>query len=135
MTKRMLQGGCRQNRPTMWAPSNRLFVFLVAALLLLTGSTEGFSLSMMSGTPTTTTMSHQASSSSDKGVAIIAGATGYIGRSVVRESVRQGYHTVALVRDIQKVKSSEIYAKFFQGAQVVECDVSDPNLVLEVRTR
>lgn len=30
---------------------------------------------------------------------VIAGASGYIGKSVVRESVRQGYKTIALVRD------------------------------------
>jgi hypothetical protein len=40
-------------------------------------------------------------------VTVIAGATGYIGKSTVRESVRQGYRTVALVRDKKKVESDE----------------------------
>ena len=59
---------------------------------------------------------------------VIAGATGYIGKSTVRESVRQGYKTVALVRDKSKVESDEgklLYGTFFEGAEVVECDVCD----------
>ena len=61
-------------------------------------------------------------------VTVIAGATGYIGKSTVRESVRQGYRTVALVRDKKKVESDEgklLYGTFFEGADVVECDVCD----------
>eukprot|EP00559_Dactyliosolen_fragilissimus_P005201 CAMPEP_0184859688 /NCGR_PEP_ID=MMETSP0580-20130426/4670_1 /TAXON_ID=1118495 /ORGANISM="Dactyliosolen fragilissimus" /LENGTH=402 /DNA_ID=CAMNT_0027356473 /DNA_START=36 /DNA_END=1244 /DNA_ORIENTATION=- len=59
---------------------------------------------------------------------IIAGASGYIGKNTVRESVRQGYNTIALVRDASKVKSPEgklLYGQFFEGAEVVECDVCD----------
>merc|ERR1719162_1670567 len=61
--------------------------------------------------------------------AVIAGATGYIGKSVVRESIRQGYKTIALVRDKSKVGSKEgkaLYGQFFEGAEVVECDVTNP---------
>lgn len=68
-------------------------------------------------------------STSTRGTAIIAGATGYIGKSVVRESVRQGYKTFALIRDKKKVDSAEgekLYGDFFEGAQVIEVDVSDP---------
>lgn len=54
--------------------------------------------------------------------AIIAGATGYIGKAVVRESVRQGYNTIALVRDASKADN---YKTFFEGAEVVQCDVQD----------
>lgn len=54
--------------------------------------------------------------------AIIAGATGYIGKAVVREAVRQGYNTVALVRDASKADN---FKTFFEGAEVVECDVQD----------
>jgi NmrA-like family len=67
---------------------------------------------------------------------VIAGATGYIGKSTVRESVRQGYHTVALVRDIKKVQTPEgqrLYDKCFDGAEVVECDVSDLIQLVKVR--
>lgn len=67
-------------------------------------------------------------------VAVIAGATGYIGKSTVRESVRQGYKTVALVRDKKKVESDEgklLYGTFFEGADVVECDVCDPEKLTE----
>mmetsp|Transcript_4620 Transcript_4620/g.10435 ORF Transcript_4620/g.10435 Transcript_4620/m.10435 type:complete len:395 (+) Transcript_4620:6199-7383(+) len=67
-------------------------------------------------------------------VAVIAGATGYIGKSVVRESVRQGYKTVALVRDKSKVESEQgklLYGTYFEGADVVECDVCDPDKLTE----
>ena len=68
--------------------------------------------------------------------AVIAGATGYIGKSTVRESVRQGYKTIALVRDKSKVESSEgamLYGQFFEGAEVVECDVCNPEQLTKVR--
>ena len=91
--------------------------FLAAVLAIWTTSlmmsVQAFSLSMTSA----------------KGTTVIAGATGYIGKSVVRESVRQGYHTVALVRSAKKVESMEgqrLYGEFFQDAEVIECDVSDP---------
>jgi NADP-dependent 3-hydroxy acid dehydrogenase YdfG len=67
---------------------------------------------------------------------VIAGSTGYIGKSVVRESVRQGCNTIALVRDKSKVESPEgqaLYGTFFQGATIVECDVTDPQQVEQVR--
>lgn len=60
--------------------------------------------------------------------AVIAGATGYIGKSVVRESVRQGYKTIALVRDKEKVNNKQgkaLFGQFFEGAEVVECDVTN----------
>jgi len=61
--------------------------------------------------------------------AIIAGATGYIGKSVVREAVRQGYNTVALVRDASKADN---YKGFFDGAEVVECDVQNADALTKV---
>jgi short-subunit dehydrogenase len=60
--------------------------------------------------------------------AVIAGASGYIGKATVRESVRQGYNTIALVRDLKKVQSEEgklLYGRFFEGAKLVEADVCD----------
>lgn len=76
------------------------------------------------------------SSSGNKGgkIAVVAGATGYIGKAVVRESVRQGYKTIALVRDKSKVQSDEgqmLYGTFFEGAEVVECDVGDADKLTE----
>jgi len=65
---------------------------------------------------------------------VIAGASGYIGKSTVRESVRQGYNTIALVRDKSKITSSEgkmMYGQFFEGATVVECDVCDPDALTQ----
>lgn len=58
--------------------------------------------------------------------AVIAGASGYIGKSVVHDAVRQGYKTYALVRDKKAcMENQESYGTFFRGAEVVECDVSD----------
>jgi hypothetical protein len=67
---------------------------------------------------------------------VIAGATGYIGKNVVRESVRQGYNTIALVRDANKVTSKEgqaLYKQYFDGATIVECDVTDLDQLETVR--
>lgn len=74
-------------------------------------------------------------SSSDNGkIAVVAGASGYIGKSTVRESVRQGYKTIALVRDKSKVENEQgqaLYGTFFEGAEVVECDVCDADKLTE----
>ena len=72
----------------------------------------------------------------ERGTVVVAGATGYIGKSTVRESVRQGYKTVALVRNLDKVRSESgqrLYSDFFHGAQVVECDVTDRKQLEVVR--
>lgn len=77
-----------------------------------------------------------AASNNKNKVNVVAGATGYIGKSVVRESIRQGYQTVALVRDADKVQGPEgkaLYGEFFEGAQVVQCDVTNPDELLKVR--
>ena len=72
----------------------------------------------------------------------MAGATGYIGRAVVQESVRQGYQTIALVRNIEQVQSQQQQqqqqqkqqqSNFFEGATLVECDVTNAEQVNEVR--
>ena len=60
--------------------------------------------------------------------AIIAGATGYIGKSTVREAVRQGYQTFALVRDKKSVfseKGKKSFDDFLKGAEIIECDVTN----------
>jgi divinyl chlorophyllide a 8-vinyl-reductase len=62
------------------------------------------------------------STSSDKKRVVIVGATGYIGKFVVRESVRRGYETVAVSRTLQ-IGSKEI----FDGAEIVVADVTDEN--------
>ena len=100
-------------------------VLLLALLLCAPTTTDAFSLRMMATT----------SPNANK-VNIVAGATGYIGKSVVRESVRQGYQTVALVRDASKVTSPEgkaLYGEFLEGAKLVECDVTNPDQLLKVR--
>mmetsp|Transcript_18139 Transcript_18139/g.45105 ORF Transcript_18139/g.45105 Transcript_18139/m.45105 type:complete len:370 (+) Transcript_18139:95-1204(+) len=95
----------------------RQFTLGALSLLICLQQAAAFSLSMSSaavGTGKT---------------AVIAGATGYIGKSVVRDSVRQGYKTIALVRDKSKVESAEgklMFGQFFEGAELVECDVTNP---------
>lgn len=59
---------------------------------------------------------------------VVAGATGYIGKSTVRESVRQGYNTIALVRDLEKIENAQgqaLYGQYYEGAKLVQCDVCD----------
>lgn len=60
---------------------------------------------------------------------LVAGATGYIGRAVVREAVRRGYDTYALVRNATAVRDDPggvaQYRAAFHGATVLECDVAD----------
>ena len=70
----------------------------------------------------------------------VAGATGYIGRAVVAECVKQGYNTIALVRNATYVTSTadgkDRYAESFKGAHVLEADVEDAteltNLIAQV---
>jgi divinyl chlorophyllide a 8-vinyl-reductase len=52
----------------------------------------------------------------------IVGATGYIGKAVVRESVRRGYATRAVVRDSSRASKEPK----FSGADLVEADVCSP---------
>ena len=52
---------------------------------------------------------------------VIVGSTGYIGKAVVRESVRRGYPTTAIMRDIAKGQSEPK----FEGATLQEFDVQD----------
>lgn len=55
---------------------------------------------------------------------VVAGSTGYIGRAVVRESIKRGYNTIALVRNPAKI-SPDTIKNYFPGAQIVQCDVED----------
>ena len=97
-------------------------ILLVAAVLA--ASVSGFATPgrivgrTKQGTATSTSLD------ASKGTAVIAGATGYIGKNTVRECVRQGYKTIALVRDAKKCNEMA-FTDFFDGAEVVECDVTD----------
>ena len=53
---------------------------------------------------------------------LVAGATGYIGRSVVRELVAQGIPTAALVRSFDMPEKT---AECLRGATSIQCDVLD----------
>jgi len=66
---------------------------------------------------------------------VVAGATGYIGKSTVRESVRQGYNTIALVRDLEKIENAQgqaLYGQYYEGAKLVQCDVCDAEALTKV---
>ena len=52
---------------------------------------------------------------------LVAGATGYIGRQVVKECVRRGIRTCALVRDQNAL--STVTAAALKGSQIIECNV------------
>ena len=51
---------------------------------------------------------------------VVVGASGYIGKAVVREAVRRGYDTTAVVRDPSRSEPK------FAGARVVRADVCQP---------
>ena len=51
----------------------------------------------------------------------VVGSTGYIGKAVVRESVRRGYPTTAVMRDISKGQKEDK----FKGAELKQFDVQD----------
>eukprot|EP01038_Epipyxis_sp_PR26KG_P011617 gene11617-15556_t len=59
-------------------------------------------------------------SAATKPQVVIAGASGYIGKFVVKESVRRGYDTVAIIRN-----GSTPNSDFFKGATVVVGDVTN----------
>lgn len=54
---------------------------------------------------------------------VVVGATGYIGKAVVREAVRRGYETTAVVRDASAASSEPK----FGGANLVQADVCNPS--------
>ena len=53
---------------------------------------------------------------------VVVGATGYIGKAVVKEAVVRGYPTTAVVRDAAAAATEPK----FQGANVMQADVTDP---------
>ena len=61
-----------------------------------------------------------------KGTIIVVGASGYIGKAVVRECVRQNYHTYAFVRQQRSTTTA-----MEDAITVVPCDVTNATQVLE----
>jgi divinyl chlorophyllide a 8-vinyl-reductase len=53
---------------------------------------------------------------------VVVGASGYIGKAVVKEAVRRGYATTAVVRDKGRASSEPKFA----GAAIAEANVCDP---------
>jgi len=56
----------------------------------------------------------------------VVGATGYIGKAVVKEGVRRGYKTTAVLRDASKGEKEEK----FKGAELKQFDVTDRDACL-----
>jgi len=101
-----------------------VLIFVAVSSSVCLGFSPAVNLYKSSNIP----LSMATGSENNQKTSIIAGASGYIGKSTVRESVRQGYNTIALVRDAEKVQSKEgkaMYGKYFEGAKIVECDVTD----------
>mmetsp|Transcript_6897 Transcript_6897/g.11486 ORF Transcript_6897/g.11486 Transcript_6897/m.11486 type:complete len:363 (+) Transcript_6897:68-1156(+) len=65
-------------------------------------------------------MSMMSMSSTDKKRVVIVGATGYIGKFVVKEAVSRGYDTVAVIRP-----GSNSQQDYLKGASIVNADVTD----------
>ena len=59
---------------------------------------------------------------------LVVGATGYIGKAVVRECVARGYPTTAVVRDAAQASSEPK----FSGASVKQADVCNPSTLSSV---
>lgn len=57
---------------------------------------------------------------------LVAGATGYIGRAVVRELVRRDFRVVALVRQLG---GDPVLQEALNGAELRVCDVSEQDIV------
>lgn len=73
---------------------------------------------------------HNDMNSNKNKTVVIAGATGYIGRAVVQESLKRGYNTVALVRNETWLTCDDrarlLYGNSpFDGAMIQECNVQD----------
>lgn len=77
--------------------------------------------SSSSSTISSTTNTNNLIGSGKTKTAIVAGATGYIGRAVVRECVSRGYNTISLVRDATKAALDEALV----GSSLVECNVKN----------
>lgn len=60
---------------------------------------------------------------------VVSGASGYIGRSVVRELVQRNVKTLALVRSSSL---SNITASYLRGSEVTVCDVLDSDSIDKV---
>jgi divinyl chlorophyllide a 8-vinyl-reductase len=61
-------------------------------------------------------------------VVIVAGATGYIGKAVVEESVKKNYSTLALVRSLDILETpanKQLYGNSFSGAHLLQVQVTN----------
>lgn len=99
-----------------------LSVYLIVILLLLTGNDiSAFRMQRLHERWGSIQMTSNSGIDTKKKV-LIAGATGYIGKYVAKESIRRGYETYAIVRPNSKIPND-----FLEGAKLIYCDVTDPN--------
>jgi divinyl chlorophyllide a 8-vinyl-reductase len=59
----------------------------------------------------------------------VAGATGYIGRAVVKDLVRRGVPTISICRSTE---INDITRQYLKGSKIVICDVLDPDSVSDL---
>jgi divinyl chlorophyllide a 8-vinyl-reductase len=71
-------------------------------------------------------MNHDHESAAKSRRALVAGATGYIGRAVVRELLNRGFAVVALLRQESGGRAEDL-----AGAELRVCDPCDPNSMWE----
>eukprot|EP01040_Poterioochromonas_malhamensis_P002545 gene2545-2706_t len=99
-----------------------LSIYLIALVLLFTGNDiSAFRMQRLHERWCTIQMASNTELNTKKKV-LIAGATGYIGKYVAKESIRRGYETYAIVRPNSKIPND-----FLEGAKLIYCDVTDPN--------
>ena len=54
---------------------------------------------------------------------VVAGATGYIGRNMVKELFQRGIPTASLVRSLNTIPP--LTKKYLEGSEIIVCDVLD----------
>ena len=93
-------------------------ILLIALFLPLTSS-----FSPLSPSPQTTRLYSTLPTLPPNGkTLVVAGASGYIGKSVVQEGVRQGYSVISLVRSSSKARENKPLMSKLEGSTLVDCD-------------
>ena len=99
--------------------------FSLLAAVLLASSASAFAPAVPFSRPATSLPAVAGESCTGEKIAVV-GATGYIGKAAVKESVRRGFATTAVMRDVSKGKKETK----FEGAELKQFDVSDRNACL-----
>ncbi|GMI01732.1 hypothetical protein TrVE_jg7184 [Triparma verrucosa] len=102
-------------------------LFIVAILII-----PSFTFTFTFPSPSKSTLhSSRLFGEGDGKTLVVAGASGYIGKSTVKEAVRQGYKTISLVRSKSSVLSNPSVEPYLLNSEIVETDVTDLNKLKE----